>query len=153
MTFKSYQSKNKTRLLEIFRSNCPKYFDPNDEAEFADYLDKYTDENYLVCYQNDQIIGCGGHYTKAKTHRIAWTMFERHGIGHNNLLFIADKFFAEIQNRITKENKGYFIHINTTQLMEKLFNRYGFTTYLVIKDGFGLGLDEYKMKKSPDNIR
>ena len=37
--------------------------------------------------------------------------------------------------------------INTPQLMEKLFNRYGFETYQTIKDGFGQELDEYKMRK------
>ena len=147
MKLKSYQPKYQTRLIEIFQSNCPKYFDPNDESEFLDFLEKYTDQNYLVILNKNKVIGCGGHYTKEDRHGIAWVMFERNSIGYINLLKFVDKFFAEIESRIVRENKGFDIYINTTQVMEKLFNRYGFITYQVIKDEFGKGLDEYKMKK------
>ncbi|MEO1262848.1 MAG: N-acetyltransferase [Bacteroidota bacterium] len=147
MEFQPYQIKHKTRIVEIFRSNCPKYFDVADEKYLVDFLDNYADNNYLVVLKNRKIIGCGGHYTKDNFHGIAWVMFERNSIGVKELLKVADSFYLEIEQRIIAENKHFDVRINTTQLMEKMFNRYGFRTFEIIKDGFGQGLDEYKMKK------
>ncbi|NLR93108.1 GNAT family N-acetyltransferase [Flammeovirga agarivorans] len=148
MQIKTYHPSNKERLIEIFHSNCPKYFDPNDEEYLIDFLDNYTDENYYVVEnENGSIIGCGGYYTKEDHHGIPWVMFESKSIGAAQLLSVSDTFYKEIENKILAEGKGLDININTTQLMEKLFNRYGFKTYEIIKDGFGEGLDEYKMKK------
>ncbi|WP_223241251.1 N-acetyltransferase [Flammeovirga sp. EKP202] len=146
--FKTYNPSHKEKIIAIFHSNAPKYFDLEDESYLIDFLDNYTDENYLVVENNDgDIIGCGGYYTKEDRHGIPWVMFQQGSIGASNLLQVADTFYNEIESRIIAEGKMYPIHINTTQLMEKLFNRYGFVTYEKIKDGFGKGLDEYKMKK------
>lgn len=148
MEFKVYHNNFKEDILQIFRSNCPKYFDPNDEQYLIDFLDNYADENYLVVLLDDVIIGCGGHYTKYNFHGIAWVMFKQHSIGPKNLLKSADAFYSEIERRIMLEGNLFDIQINTAQLMEKLFSRYGFSTYKIIKNGFGEGLDEYKMKKA-----
>ncbi|GFD81185.1 acetyltransferase [Tenacibaculum sp. KUL118] len=149
--YKIYKEEHKIALLEIFRSNCPKYFDPNDENDFIEFLDNYADENYFVVYNQDEIIGCGGHYLKDIRYGIAWTMFKRHSIGVKKLIEVSDAFFSEIENRILKDKNSFDIYVDTTQLMENLFNRYGFKTYEIIKDGFGKGLDEYKMKKTTYN--
>lgn len=148
MKYRPYSASDKEDLLRIFHSNCPKYFDHNDENDFIDFLDNYTDHNYLVVLINGKIIGCGGHYTKKTVHGIAWVLFERKALGTRNLLTIADQFYKKIEANIITEGALFDIHINTTQLMEQLFNRYGFITYETIKDGFGKGLDEYKMKKT-----
>ncbi|WP_020532956.1 hypothetical protein [Flexithrix dorotheae] len=147
MEFRSYHSKDKVRILEIFRSNFPKYFVECDALDLIDFLDNYADENYLVVIENGKIIGSGGHYTKSNMHGIAWVMFERNLIGHKNLLKFSDEFFNKIEDNIKGEGKYFPVSINTTQLMEKLFKRYGFETVEVIDNGFGKGLDEYKMTK------
>ena len=148
MKYRSYHERDKDRIIEIFKSNCPKYFDMRDERDLIAFLDKYANEDYLVAILEDTIIGCGGHYTKEDMHGIAWTMFEQAAIGHHRLLNIADDFYSKIEGRILAEKKYHPIYINTTQFMERLFSRYGFNTYQVKKDGFGPGLDEYKMKKN-----
>jgi hypothetical protein len=147
LSYKPYTSEYKSALLKIFKSNCSKYFDPGDESDLIDYLDNYTDENYLVVFKDDEIIGCGGHYTKGSNHRIAWVMFAKGSLGHRGLLSISDEFYQHLESKIKDEGLFYPIQLNTTQLMENMFNRYGFKTYQIIKDGFGDGLDEYKMEK------
>ena len=150
MQYRSYRASDQERIVKIFESNCPKYFDPNDKDDLIDFLKNWTNEDYLVVIINGNIIGCGGHYVKEDRFGIAWVMFERGSIGHRNLLKTSDQFYGKIEENIRKENLILPIKVNTTQLMEKLFNRYGFKTYEIIEDGFGKGLDEYKMSKILD---
>ena len=148
MKFRPYQPSDKQAVVDILLSNCPKYFIESDQSDLVDFLDNYADENYLVVEAADRVIGCGGHYTKGNVHGIAWVMFEQSSLGHRNLLITADKFYHEIERRIKAEGNLFDIHISTTQLMEKLFNRYGFRTVAVVEDGFGQGLHQYDMIKS-----
>ena len=147
MQYRSYRASDQERIVKIFESNCPKYFDPNDKDALIDFLKNWTNEDYLVVIINGNIIGCGGHYVTEDRFGIAWVMFERGSIGHRHLLKTSDQFYGKIEENIRKENLILPIKVNTTQLMEKLFNRYGFKTYEIIEDGFGKGLDEYKMSK------
>ncbi|MGF1703420.1 N-acetyltransferase [Photobacterium makurazakiensis] len=148
MKFRKYNVKDRDALVEILLSNCPKYFIESDKADLLDFLDNYADENYLVAEIEEKVIGCGGHYTKGASHGIAWVMFERKAIGHKKLLSVADSFYAEIEKRIKAEGHLYDIQISTTQLMEKLFGRYGFKTTTIVNDGFGKGLHQHDMVKS-----
>ena len=151
LKFRTYTKNDKQSLIDIFETNCPKYFDINEKNEFIDYLDNYTNENYLVAITGNQIIGCGGLYTNDIEHRIAWVMFKKNSLGVRNLMIVADKLYSEIEKRIIAENKNFNIGITTTQLMESLFSNYGFKTYEIIKDGIGKGLDAYQMKKTAYN--
>ena len=150
MQYRSYRASDQERIVKIFESNCPKYFDPNDKEYLIDFLKNWTNEDYLVVIINGNIVGCGGHYVKEDRFGIAWVMFERGSIGHRNLLKTSDQFYGKIEENIRRENLILPIKVNTTQLLEKLFSRYGFKTYEIIKDGFGKGLDEYKMSKTLD---
>lgn len=148
MRFESYIPEFKDEIIRLFHSNCPKYFDPNDKKELIDFLDNYADENYLVVFEGNTVIGCGGHYTKDKRHGIAWVFFERYVIGQKKLFQYADAFYKELEKAMLAEKRFYDVEIHTTQLMERFFNRYGFTTTEIEKNGFGEGLDAYTMRKS-----
>ena len=54
MNFRSYKKEDKDRLVEIFHSNCPKYFNENDINDFIDFLNNYADKNYLVVIENNK---------------------------------------------------------------------------------------------------
>ncbi|GAL35707.1 ribosomal-protein-S18p-alanine acetyltransferase [Vibrio maritimus] len=148
MKYRKYTVKDRDALVAILQSNCPKYFIESDKADLLHFLDNYADENYLVAESEGRVVGCGGHYTKDFLHGIAWVMFERKAIGHKMLLSVADSFYSEIEKRIKAEGHMYDIQISTTQLMEKLFGRYGFKTMAIVNDGFGKGLHQYDMVKS-----
>ena len=147
LSFESYKESHKAAILKLFYSNCPKYFDPVDEKELIDFLDNYADENYLVILEGDKVIGCGGHYTKNKKHGIAWVFFERYVIGQKKLFQYADLFYREIEKRMLAEGRFFDVEVHTTELMERFFNRFGFKTIEIVKDGFGKGLHAYTMKK------
>ncbi|MES0827359.1 hypothetical protein [Ruegeria sp. SCP11] len=148
ITFRPYEPDDKEILVNILLSNCPKYFAQEDKADFVFFLNTYADKNFLVVEREEAIIGCGGHYTKQERHGIAWVMFKSGSLGCMNLMLIADKYYHEIETRILSEGKFFDIQIETTQLMEKFLNRFGFETMAVKPEGFGEGLDQLFMRKS-----
>ncbi|CAM3626760.1 GNAT family N-acetyltransferase [Parendozoicomonas haliclonae] len=147
MEVRPYTNNDKAAILRIFHSNCPKYFDASEEPGLIDFLDNYTDENYLVALEDGEVIGCGGHYTKGDKHAIAWAMFQHGSIGPRRLLKVAQWFYGEMEKRMLAHGQRFDVYINTTQLMVSLFSRFGFKAYETIPDGFGKGLDEVKMVK------
>lgn len=146
--FRPYQAEHREAIINIFASNCPKYFHTSDLPDLIKFLDNYADNNFLVVKIKEKIYGCGGHYIsqEKKIFGIAWVMFERNSLGFTYFKSISDNFYQEIIRRIKNENLDYEVEINTTQLMERLFSLYGFKTAKIIKDGFGKGLDHHIMR-------
>jgi|GEM_PF-1606618 len=147
MLFRSYRNSDHSTLVDVFLSNCPKYFGFEEKPEFIDFLDRYTDANFLVVEIDGRVIGCGGHYTKGDAHRIAWAMFERHSLGPRNLLQAALALYREMEQRMLVEGKYFDVHITTSQWMAPLFGRLGFEVVEVIPQGITADLDAYNMKK------
>jgi len=145
--FKSYEAGYRNKIIDIFKSNCPKYFHLSDIKDLTHFLDQYADVNFKVVIVDNEVIGCGGHYVNHQRQffGIAWVMFKRFAIGTRMLFHLADEFFGHILFNISKEGHCYGIVINTTQHMESMFCRYGFKTVAIIKDGFGENLDHYEM--------
>ncbi len=146
---RTYTFSDKPTILAIFASNCPKYFESKDVTDLTDFLDNYADNNFKVLLSGNQVIGCGGHYVKHsdKLFGIAWVMFRRFAIGHAKFRKIATGFFNHLLTNIQNEQLDYDIVINTTQLLEKTFNRFGFNTEKIITHGFGENLDHYVMRR------
>ena len=144
-----YKLSDKENVIKIFNSNCPKYFDKNDLSDLIDFLDNYADSNFKVVLFNKEVIGCGGHYVKHsdKVFGIAWVMFWRFSMGKANFQIISKQFFKHILTNIDKENLDFDIVINTSQLLEKTFNKFDFWTERVIKNGYGENLDHYVMRR------
>ncbi|GAB4186575.1 MAG: hypothetical protein OHK0057_12210 [Thermoflexibacter sp.] len=118
-------------------------------AEFEQYLDNLADENFLIIKCNDNILGCGGHYVNhdKKYFGIAWVMFKRYELGLSNFLRLSQLFFETIIEKIKSHQLDYDIIVNTSQLLKKTLDKFGFETSEVIKNGFGEGLDHYVMRK------
>lgn len=92
MYFRTYTPADKDQLITILESNCPKYFRIDDQDDLIYFLDNFADDNYLVAVEADTIIGCGGHYTKADCHGIAWVMFKYGSLGPSRLLKVLMHF-------------------------------------------------------------
>jgi predicted GNAT family N-acyltransferase len=153
MEIRTYKRQDLGDILEIFDSNCPKYFDSSDRSDLIDFLDKNADNNYKVVLLEKKVIGCGGHYIKHsdKLFGIAWVMFKRYSLGQKSFTKTTEDFFKHILAQIEKEKFDYDIVINTTQLLENTFIKFGFITEQIIQNGFGDNLDHYKMRRRTTN--
>lgn len=146
---RTYQQTDKERVLLIFESNCPKYFEKRDEADLLYFLENFADKNFMVVIKDQTILGCGGHYVKHEKKQIgiAWVMFQRYSLGASEFSIVSREFFNTLLDRIGKEKLEYDILINTTQLLERTFNKLGFQTQRVIPSGFGKNLDHLVMRR------
>jgi hypothetical protein len=149
VTFRTYRPSDRSRLSEIYLSNCPKYFGQDDLADFWSFLDQHADENFQVVLADNKVVGCGGFYLKREESicGIAWVMFLRHSLRIRNFLQVSNAFFQNLLKGIEATGEGFDIGINTTQHLEKTFQKFGFTTERVLSNGYGLTLDHYVMRR------
>jgi hypothetical protein len=153
MEIRTYLQTDKDDILNTLASNTPKYFGEEDKNDLLNFLENHADKNFKVVILDDKVVGCGGHYIKQieKNYGIAWVMFKRFSMGVSTFLSVSDTFFNYLLTAIQQEKFEYDILINTTQLLEKTFHKYGFETEQVIKNGFGENLDHYQMRRKWQN--
>lgn len=132
------------RCIEIFKSNLPKFFAPEELQFFEAFLDGDIKDNYFVVKDDQQILGCGGIFLNEKTDEagLSWGMvhaqYHLKGIG---------KLFTQYRIDLLKQlypAKNY--KIETSQHTAAFYEKNGFKTVDIIQDGFGKGIDQHIMK-------
>lgn len=141
-----YQKTDKQELMKLIKLNTPTYFDDSEEEEFAEYLEKYKEDYFVIENKStNQIIGCGGiNYffdEPIPLARISWDIihpdFQGKGIGKKLLLHRIN----HIQNKEIK-----LIIVRTSQLAYKFYQKVGFELEKTEKDFWAKGFDLYQMK-------
>lgn len=142
MILRDYTPQDKAACLALFDSNLDPYFLPQERADFSDFLDKKIGE-YFVVKQEGEIVGCGGIAFTPETGEgnLTWGMINRRkhrqGIG---------QFLTASRLEHLRMIPGIkFVSIQTSQHTVEFYARHGFKTREIVKDGFGPGLDNYKM--------
>jgi N-acetylglutamate synthase-like GNAT family acetyltransferase len=127
-------------IRKLFLLNSPLYFDPSQEENLSDFLDKHF-QNYLIIELDNEIIGGGGYtISYTKTAFISWLMvapaFKNQGFG--------SLILKQIISEIRKNKSIRTIEALTSQYSYKFFIKHGFTLIDTRKDFWGEGLDLYK---------
>ncbi|WP_083572309.1 GNAT family N-acetyltransferase [Flavobacterium johnsoniae] len=134
----------KENCIEIFKSNLPKFFAPEELELFKSFLDQDTEDHYYVIMEDNRAVGCGGIFLDKKTDEagLSWGMvhnaYHLKGIG---------KILTEYRINLLKKlypSKTY--KIDTSQHTAGFYEKKGFRTVTIIPDGFGKGIDQYVMK-------
>ncbi|HMT07459.1 MAG TPA: GNAT family N-acetyltransferase [Pyrinomonadaceae bacterium] len=140
---RDYTSGDIEAVVEIFRSNIPKYFSDHEELELRSYLADYP-ENYYLVEVGDEVVGAGGvALNEDDTVSLCWGM-----VRHDHLGTGLGKLLTEY--RIERSNKVFgqkALVTSTSHLTEGFYNRYGFVTTERTFDGFRPGLDICKMRR------
>ncbi len=150
---KKYEPIHRERCLEIFESNCPKFFDITEKESLLHWLDgqennqnAYENTNteyYYVIMNESEIIGCGGFYTMKDElcAKISWGMIDRNfhkkGFGRTLSLFR----LKEIQEKYP----NHVIALDTSQHTFPFYEKLGFITKKITPNSYGIGLDRYDM--------
>ena len=140
-----YLPTDKAQLLEIFKLNTPKYFDPLEIKDFEQYLEQESD-TYLVVEMDDEVVGGTGYYVNQsdQSGRITWIFFDPKCSGQG-----LGRLSVEHCLELLRKEKGVdkFI-VTTSQLAYKFFEKFGYHITRTEKDYWGKGLDLYEMEMS-----
>lgn len=131
-------------VVEVFRSNIPKYFGPSEELGLLEFLATDHVEHYSVIEINGEVVGAGGiGLNDDDTVSLCWGMVHSDHIGTG-----LGKLLTEYRIELSHEVFGNKAMVtSTSQLTEGFYNRFGFVTIEHTPDGFDPGIDICKMRK------
>ena len=140
---RKYTTKDKSRVLELFRLNTPNYFDASEEADFIKYLDHEV-EDYFVYEQNSKILGAGGinYFLEEKSARISWDMVDSKSQGKG----IGKKLTQHRINHLKGNPKIEIIRVRTSQHAYKFYEKMGFELEKIEKEYWAKNFDLYLMQ-------
>ena len=144
IAYYDYHSVDFDICLSIFDSNVPTYFSTSERQEFEAFLLDLPGPYLMMKHAELGVIGCGGYaFNQAdKSADLCWGMV--HKDFHKKQFGKA--LLGERLTRIKANPDIGIIHLNTCQLTEHFFEKIGFETINIKKDGFAPGLDHYDMQ-------
>lgn len=138
-----YSKEYREDLIEIFKSNMPKYFDPSELAPFEGFLDEIQGD-YFVCKVEGKTLAGGGYARIGESEaRICWLMVanELHGKGLGR--FMMQQFY----DLVIADGSFSRITLKTTQHTDKFYETLGYKTTLFEEDHWVKGMHLYFMEQ------
>ena len=128
-----YQQKHFESCMKIIQSNTPKYILPFEHLDF----------------KNNNLVACGGYgLNKTKTKAgLCWGLVHRR---YHNQGFGSQSIKYRL-NHIMINYPEIEIHLDTSQHTHQFFEKFGFITKQITKNGYGEGLDKYDMTINKDS--
>ncbi|HUH29334.1 GNAT family N-acetyltransferase [Gelidibacter sp.] len=138
-----YSHKDKIKVIDLFRRNTPKYFDPSEEFDLENYLLREL-EDYFVFEKNSEIIGAGGinYFPEEKLARISWDMIEPNSQGKG----IGRELIQYRMNLLSKNHAVEIVMVRTSQHAYKFYEKVGFELEKVERDFWARNFHLYQMK-------
>lgn len=139
-----YEPSDLAACLALFDGNTPRFFAPQERAEFRAFLETLPAEDrpYLVLTKAGEVIACGGLIVEPEGRAsFTWGMVARdhHGQRLGTRLVQARLELARRMPGITE------LALSTSQHTRGFYEGFGFTTRAVTPNGFGPGLDRCDM--------
>ena len=143
MILRPYTAADLDAVIEIFRSNIPKYFGPDEEPGLRNFLEDIRSTDYLVGEVDDVVIAAGGFALNDEgTVSLCWGMIRSDhlgtGLGRKLTEFRIDAARKKFGDRP--------LVISTSQHTEGFYEKFGFYLVHHQPDGFGPGIDICKMR-------
>lgn len=144
MEIQPYSEDRYHDCMEIFISNLDQDFADYELGYFKGFLESSAYGNpYYVLLIDHKVIACGGYMRENEEITLTWGMVKRayHGQGYGKELTLYR--LHEIQANYP----GTRIKIDTSQHTKGFYEKQGFVTQGIEKDGYKPGLDKYIMLK------
>ena len=143
MKLRPYTPNDLPAVIEIFRSNIPKYFGPAEEPGLLDFLSDFRAGDYYVIEAHGDLVGAGGiALNDDQTVSLCWGMirsdFLGKGLGRKLTEF-------RIEQAVGKHGLLPLV-ISTSQHTQAFYEKFGFHLISHTPDGFGPGIDICKMR-------
>ncbi|MBX3281459.1 MAG: GNAT family N-acetyltransferase [Acidobacteria bacterium] len=148
MNIRPYRPNDLDAVIAVFRSNIPKYFAESEEQGLRDFLKTDWVDDYYVVELDGEVVGAGGiayNDLVPPTVSLCWGMIRSDHLGTG-----LGKALTEFRIQLAcQKYPGLPLTIGTSQHTEGFYKKFGFSTVKYVKDGFGLGIDECKMRREP----
>jgi N-acetylglutamate synthase-like GNAT family acetyltransferase len=161
MLIREYKASDENACLDIFKSNCPQFFDQSELKMFINWLDHQShkemaysspaysnsekDAYYVIELHDGKIAGCGGFYIlkDTKEARLAWGMIhcDLHRKGYGAALY---RYRRDV---IKKHWPLHTITLGTSQHTYAFYEKMGMNVISSINSGYGPELDRYDMRE------
>ncbi len=153
MTIRPYNINDSNACLNIFKSNCPQYFDASEQNYLEAWLtgldngrlvyESNLSEHFFVLEHEGKVVACGGFYISRNnlTAHMVWGMvraaFHKQGLGK--------ALFAYRIEKINELDPPRAIVLDTSQHTFRFFEHFGFETIKITLDAYGQRLHRYDM--------
>jgi GNAT superfamily N-acetyltransferase len=144
MNIRDYTPADRAACLALFDSNVPDFFVEEERAGFAEFLDDLPGPYLVIVDEAGAVVGCGGHAVTPGTRctYLCWGMVRRdlHGTGLGRLLFDARLDAIRADPGVDE------VALDTSQHTRGFYEKRGFVTESVLRDGYAPGLDRCDMR-------
>ncbi len=130
-------------VVDVFRSNIPKYFGPGEEPGLRSFLAELTDDYYVI-ELDGSIVGAGGialNDVTPPTVSLCWGMVRKDHLGTG-----LGRALTQFRIDLSKDKYGTTpITIGTSQHTIDFYEKFGFRLTERRVDGYGPAIDECRM--------
>lgn len=149
MLIRPYSPADRVALLAAFAANTPTHFAPHEQAEFADYLDRFA-ATYLVLEDEAGAVCGGAGYVwvaDGTEGQVTWIFLapDRMGRGYGRALV------RECLRRLREAPALRRLTVRTSQLAYTFFESFGYVLTRTVPDYWAPGLDLYEMARPADD--
>jgi ribosomal protein S18 acetylase RimI-like enzyme len=143
MKWRDYKPEDKAACLEIFQSNVPDYFAPNELSDVTRLLDGLLCPYLVVENDENQLIASGGIWADPieNSATLCWVMVGRHhhGKGIGRLLVL------QLLNLLRLFPFVTLVKLDTSQHTTVFYEKLGFTKCGFVENYYADGLHRYDM--------
>jgi predicted GNAT family N-acyltransferase len=141
--FRDFNDRDLDAVIEIFRSNIPRYFVPDEEDGLREFLSTSV-EHYYVAESDADVVASGGIALNADdTVSLCWGMVHRSRLGTGLGKLLTEYRLARSQEMFGAKP----MVISTSQHTKGFYEKFGFVLTEEIANGFGPGINICKMRK------
>ena len=140
---RAYHAADLPELMEVFKSNTPRYFAASESTDLERYLDDHGG-TYLVCVNDGNVIGGAGYVIREKDNLglVTWIFLRPEASGRG----LGRKLVEQCLAHLRRNSHVDTIRVNTSQHAFRFFEKFGFKIILKEEDHWAPGLDLYRME-------
>jgi len=141
---REYRPTDKEGCVSVFETNLPKFFQPEELAEFKQFLEELPGPYLVIVDTEGVVVGCGGYalFDGSEVADLCWGMVrqELHGKGLGRRLTE-----ARIEGAL-RDLSVSGIALHTSQHTRGFYEGMGFRMTYMERDGYGPGLHRCNMQ-------
>jgi ribosomal protein S18 acetylase RimI-like enzyme len=143
MKWRDYKPEDKAACLEIFQSNVPDYFAPNELSDVTRLLDEMPCPYMVVENEENQIIASGGIWADPieKSATLCWVMVGR----ANHSKGVGSRLVLQLLNLLRQFPFVTLVKLDTSQHTTGFYEKLGFSKCGFIENYYAEGLHRYDM--------